>query len=202
MDNGNKWFIDISRVDENADVWMSLYTASWHGCHFNKTFMIYWSSLHNPQSIFFFVSSLSTSFRPGHCKWDQLWLKWRWLPLFNETNSNLYWDPRLADGPPCPPRSRRAPSCPWSRSPPPRRWSRVWRRWCRGQSELIKFIFLFLVISQNGLVIAFNEKFNFIQIQWSVVDSDFPLMHLPRCGHWFIWNRLSSSLSNKFTGTD
>ena len=63
-------------------------------------------------------------------------------------------------------------------------------------------LFFYLVIWQNGLVIAFNEKFNFIQIQWSVVDSDFPLMHLPRCGHWFIWNRLSTSLSNKFTFTD
>lgn len=86
-------------------------------------FIIYWSSLHNQQNTFSAVSALSTSDRPGHCKWDRLWLKGGWIIWWHPPThiQHLYWDPLWADGPPCPARSRRAPSCPSSRWPPPRR---------------------------------------------------------------------------------
>ena len=55
---------------------------------------------------------------------------------------------------------------------------KVWSGGAGAKDNLNEFDILFiLVFSQSGPVIAFNEKFNFIQILWSVVDSDFPLMH-------------------------
>ena len=64
-----------------------------------------------------------------------------------------------------------------------------------GAEDNLKWVlyFIYLVFWQKGPVIAFNEKFNFIQILWSVVDSDFPLMHSLRRANWFISKRLANN---------
>ena len=73
---------------------------------------------------------------------------------------------------------------------------KVWSSSAGAEDNLKWAIFLFyhiyLEFWQKGPVIAFNEKFNFIQILWSVVDSDFPLMHSLRRANWFISKRLAN----------